>query len=69
MQSHTKDHVGNLLIRTQIQRLRMSGPLNGARGAPAASNPLCFGFEPGALVDPTIIVVPVLDIVVISRDG
>jgi hypothetical protein len=39
--SHTKGCEGNLLTGAQIQSLRMSGPLDGALGVPAAGHPLC----------------------------
>jgi hypothetical protein len=38
---HMEGREGNLPVGTQIQSLRMSGPLDGALDAPAAGHPLC----------------------------
>jgi hypothetical protein len=40
MPAHTEGHEGNLLVMTQIQSLRMLGPLDVAPGAPIAGHPL-----------------------------
>jgi hypothetical protein len=39
--AHTKGHEENLPVRTQIQSLRVLGPLDGVLGAPTAGHPLC----------------------------
>jgi hypothetical protein len=39
--AHMKGREENLLVGTQIRSLRMSGPLDGAPGAPTAGHPLC----------------------------
>jgi hypothetical protein len=39
--AHTKGHEGNLSVETQIQSLRIPGPLDGALGLPTTSQPLC----------------------------
>jgi hypothetical protein len=41
MPAHMKERDGNLLFDTQIQSLRVLGPLDGALNAPAAGHPLC----------------------------
>jgi hypothetical protein len=41
MPAHMKGREGNLPVETQRQSLRISGPLNGAPGAPTAGHPLC----------------------------
>jgi hypothetical protein len=56
MPTHMERREGNLLIGTQIQSLRMSGPLDGSQVAPAASHPF-YCFVPCSVcsggVDPT----------------
>jgi hypothetical protein len=41
MPTHTEGHEANLLVGTHIQSFRMSGPLGGVPGVPAAGHPLC----------------------------
>jgi hypothetical protein len=40
--AHTMGREGSLPIRTQIQSLRMLGPLNGAPNKPVSGHPLCY---------------------------
>jgi hypothetical protein len=41
MPTHTERRDGNHLFKTQLQSLKMPGPLDGAPDAPAAGHPLC----------------------------
>jgi hypothetical protein len=41
MSAHMKGHEGNLPVKTQIQSLWMSGPLDGAPDAPTVGHPFC----------------------------
>jgi hypothetical protein len=42
MPAHMKGLEGNLLVQTQIQSMRMPGPLTGALDEPAADHPFAI---------------------------